>query len=89
MNKRPFIPGEAETDEEHRLEQLEATIARGLSAYAERNRLIYDLSQRGYRQADLARRLNRVRERLGVSTLTPDSIAATIRRVESGTPHKH
>jgi uncharacterized coiled-coil protein SlyX len=89
MTSKKIIPAAAETDDERRLEELEAKIARGLAAYAERNQLIYDMTMRGYRQADLVRRLNRIRALLGVSTLTPDSIAATIRRVRAGTPHKH
>jgi len=81
MPKQQIVPGPPVTDEEHRLEQLEAVIARGLLAYEERNRLIVRLVEQGEAKASVVRRLNRVRERLGVPTLTPDSVAATIRRV--------
>jgi hypothetical protein len=81
MPRKMLIPGPAATDEEHRLEQLEATIVRGLLAYEERNRLIVRMVEEGEPQARLVRRLNRVRERLGAATLSPDSIAATVRRV--------
>ena len=80
MPRQQIVPGPPETDEQHRLEQLEATIARGLLAYEERNALIVRLVEGGEAKASVCRRLNRVRERLGVPTLTPDSVAATIRR---------
>lgn len=86
MPRHAIIPGPAETDDEHRLEQLEAVIARGIAAYTERNRLIARMVEQGTPKASLARRLNRVRERVGVPTLTPDAITATLRRVEAGKP---
>ena len=76
----PITP-EAQTDEEHRLEHLEGIIARGLSAYEQRNRLIVHMVENGYTKADIARRLNRVRERVGVEPLTAAAITATCKRV--------
>ena len=64
-----------------RLEQLEATIAKGLATYKERNELIVSLVEQGVRQADVARRINKVRAASGVATVTPDAVAATMRRV--------
>lgn len=63
------------------LEQLEKTIARGLASYDERNHLIVSLVEQGVRQAEVARRLNKVRAKIGVATITPDAVAATMRRV--------
>jgi len=66
-----------EIDELQRLERL---IAKGIQAYDRRNAIIVALVERGHTQADVARIINRVREKLGVPTITPDAIAATIKR---------
>ena len=63
------------------LDHLEETIARGLAAYSRRNEIIAALVDSGERQADVCRRLNATRERIGVEPLTPDAIAATLTRV--------
>jgi len=76
----PITP-EAVTDDEHQLEYLEGIIAKGLAAYESRNRLIVHMVEGGYTKADIARRLNRVRERVGVEALTPAAITATCKRV--------
>ena len=76
----PITP-EASTDTEHELEHLEAIIARGLAAYDKRNKLIVHMVDMGYSKADIARRLNRVRERVGVEPLTPAAITATCKRI--------
>lgn len=62
------------------LDRLEAQICRGLLAYPQRNKLIADLVRDGWTQAELTRRLNRIRVRFGVPELTPDAIAAVIKR---------
>ena len=65
------------------LQRLERLIARGIQAYDRRNALIVALVDRGHKQADVARIINRVREKLGVPLITPDAIAATIKRVNA------
>ena len=72
---------DSDVDELQRLERL---IARGIKAYDERNALIVALVNRGHKQVDVARIINRVREKLGVPLITPDAIAATIKRVTAG-----
>jgi predicted PilT family ATPase len=62
------------------LKRLERLIAKGIQAYDQRNALIVALVARGHKQADVARIINRVREKLGVPLITPDAIAATIKR---------
>lgn len=64
------------------LARLEGIISRGLAAYDERNHLIADLVEDGIRQAEITRRLNAVREKIGVDTLGPCAVAAVLRRVE-------
>lgn len=64
------------------LEKLERTICRGLAAYDERNELIVALVHAGHRQADIARAINSIRKKVGAPPITPDAIAATIKRVE-------
>jgi len=83
MPQAPIIPGPAETDDQHRLEQLEAVIARGIAAYDERNRIIVRLVEGGEPKVSVMRRLNRVRERVGVPGLTLAAITQTLRRVEA------
>jgi hypothetical protein len=62
------------------LEKLEATIVKGLLAYARRNEIISELVKDGHKQADITRRINAVRTKLGAPTITPDAVAATIKR---------
>jgi len=62
------------------LDRLEAKICRGLEAFPLRNKLIADLVAEGWTQAELTRRLNQTRIRLGAPQLTPDAIAATLKR---------
>lgn len=62
------------------LDVLEGRICRGLGAFPKRNKMIADLVADGWTQADITRRLNRTRARLGAPLLTPDAIAATINR---------
>ena len=64
------------------LQRLERQIARGIQAYDRRNALIVALVDRGHKQADVARIINREREKLGVPLITPDAIAATIKRAK-------
>lgn len=78
---RPFIHiADAQTDDEHRLEQLEAVIARGLLAMTERNRLIARMVHDGTPAVAVQRRINRVRDRLGVETITRDAVAKAVER---------
>jgi hypothetical protein len=64
------------------LKRLERLIAKGIQAYDRRNALIVALVERGHKQADVARIINRERQKLGVPLITPDAIAATIKRVK-------
>lgn len=71
-------------DQEQQLAQLtelETKIAQGLAKYGERNTLIVRLVESGVSQAEVTRRLNSVRKQVGVATITPDAVAATMRRV--------
>lgn len=72
---------EAHEDQLQELDRLEKIIAKGLTTYSERNDLIVSLVANGVRQADIARRINKVREKAGAPTVTPDAVAATIKRV--------
>lgn len=72
------------TNDVDELQRLERLIARGIQAYDQRNALIVALVERGHTQADVARIINRVREKIGVPPITPDAIAATIKRVRGG-----
>lgn len=65
------------------LDKLERTICKGLQAYEERNRLVAELVAGGVRQADVARRINAVRTKMGAPVITPDAVAATIKRVRA------
>jgi len=69
---------EQQLKELHRLEKI---IAHGLATYNQRNELIVRLVESGVRQAEVTRRLNKVRTEMGVATITPDAVAATMRRV--------
>lgn len=71
-------------DDVAELQRLERLIARGLKAYDQRNAIIVALVDRGHRQTDVARIINREREKLGVPLITADAIAATIKRVKGG-----
>lgn len=82
MARTRIEPGPPATAQEQRLEQLEAVIAAGLIARTERNRLLWEMSEGGYRQVDLMRRLNRVRAAHGVPELTPDAVAVVIKRFQ-------
>jgi hypothetical protein len=64
------------------LAKLEKTIVLGLHAYDERNQLIVDLVASGVKQAEISRLLNDVRIKLKAPVLTPDAVAATIKRVQ-------
>ena len=64
------------------LERLERTIVKGLDAFEIRNRLICDLIKDGHRQIDITRSINGVRKRMNAPEITPDAIAATIKRLE-------
>lgn len=64
------------------LERLERTIVKGLDAFETRNLLIADLIRSGHRQIDITRAINAVRKRMDAPEITPDAIAATIKRVE-------
>jgi hypothetical protein len=63
------------------LDRLEKIIAKGLTTYNERNNLIVSLVAIGIKQAEIARRINKVREKMGAPTVTPDAVAATLKRV--------
>lgn len=67
------------------LEKLERIIVKGINAYDERNELICALVAHGTRQADVARALNAVRRKLNAPELTPDAIAATLKRAQRKT----
>ena len=64
------------------LERLERTIVKGLEAYEVRNALIAELIRAGHRQIDITRSINGVRRRMNAPEITPDAIAATIKRLE-------
>jgi hypothetical protein len=64
------------------LDALERTIVKGLKAYDLRNELICRLVENGVKQADIARRLNTVRVKMDAPSLTPDAVAATLKRAE-------
>lgn len=64
------------------LDNLERVICKGLIAYDARNDLIKALVASGHKQADIARRINIVRKKLGAPQITPDAVAATIKRVD-------
>jgi hypothetical protein len=64
-----------------KLAELETKIAKGIATYSERNTLIVRLVESGVSQAEVTRRLNAVRKQAGVATITPDAVAATMRRV--------
>lgn len=72
----------ADTAKLKELERLERTIVKGLEAYEIRNSLIAELIQAGHRQIDITRSINGVRRRLNAPEITPDAIAATIKRLE-------
>ena len=63
------------------LDRLEKIIAKGLTTYNERNNLIVSLVAIGIKQAEIARRINKVRAKMGAPTVTPDAVAATLKRV--------
>lgn len=67
------------------LDRLEKIIARGLTTYAIRNQLIVDLVTSGIKQAEVARRINKVRVKMGAPEVTPDAVAATLKRVQRQT----
>lgn len=67
-------------DEVQELDRLERKICRGIGSFARRNELIIKLVADGWSQVGITRRLNRIRVGLGVDPLTPDAIAATIKR---------
>ena len=62
------------------LQQLEKAIVKGLHAYDRRNELICEMVNAGHRQADLARLINAVRLKMHAPQITPDAIAATMKR---------
>ena len=64
------------------LERLERTIVKGLEAFEIRNRLICELIRDGHRQIDITRSLNGVRKRMNAPEITPDAVAATIKRLD-------
>lgn len=63
------------------LDSLERTIVKGIQAYEARNALIVYLVDSGVKQAEVARRINSIREKMGAEPITPDAIAATMKRV--------
>jgi hypothetical protein len=63
------------------LESMERVICKGLATYDARNQLIVRLVEQGVKQAEVTRRLNKVRQKMSVATITPDAVAATMRRV--------
>jgi hypothetical protein len=67
-------------DNARELEKLETVIVKGLLAYSRRNEVIAQLAKDGHKQADITRRINKVRTRLGAPNITPDAVAATIKR---------
>jgi hypothetical protein len=74
------------TDDVEVLIRLERLIARGVQAYDRRNAVIVALVERGHKQADIARIINRVREKIGVPVITSDAIAAVVKRYKQGNP---
>jgi hypothetical protein len=77
----PIITPLPKSAKEHRLEALERDIVRGQRALTERNRLVVEMVELGYTQADVTRRLNRQRDALDADPLTPDAIHALLKRV--------
>lgn len=67
------------------LERLERTIVKGLEAYEQRNVLICDLLADGHRQIDVTRAINAVRTKMNAPVITPDAVAATLKRVQRKT----
>jgi hypothetical protein len=74
-----------DTSKLRELEKLERTIVKGLDAFERRNLLIYELMSEGSRQIDITRTINAVRRRMNASEITPDAIAATVKRLERKT----
>lgn len=74
-----------DTSKLRELEKLERTIVKGLEAFERRNTLICELIEDGHRQIDITRTINAVRRRMDASEITPDAIAATIKRQERKT----
>jgi hypothetical protein len=64
------------------LQRLEREICKGLHAYDKRNALVCEMVANGIRQADVARAINEVRSRMNSPQITPDAVAATIKRVQ-------
>lgn len=67
------------------LETLERVIVKGLQAYDRRNALICEMVDSGHRQSELARAINKVRAKMKAPQITPDAIAATMKRVSKKT----
>lgn len=67
------------------LVSLEKVIVKGINAYAKRNALIVALVEAGHKQAEIARQINAVRAENGAPKITPDAIAATLKRVSKRT----
>lgn len=65
---------------EQKLEALERDVIKGQAALAARNALVVQMSNKGYSQADLTRRLNRQRQASGARLLTPDALHMIIKR---------
>jgi hypothetical protein len=68
---------------EERLRHLEMLYVAGQQALEERNRLVLEMVDGGYRQADIFRRLNEARERAGGRPLTRDAVFMLVRRGRS------
>jgi hypothetical protein len=84
----PIPPPIPKSSREQKLESLERDIVRGQRALAERNRLVVELVEAGYTQADLTRRLNRQRAALSADLLTPDAVHAILKRTANKEPNK-
>ncbi len=65
---------------EAQLQQLEAVICDGISAYEARNELIVDLVNSGVPMVKITHMLNDVRDRNGVSRITGGAITKVYKR---------
>lgn len=65
---------------EQRLADLESTYVLGQRALEERNRLVLEMVDAGYTQADIFRRLNEARVKVGGKPITRDAVFMLVRR---------
>lgn len=69
-----------DTNFETKLADLEASYVKGQQALEQRNRLVLEMVDAGYRQADVFRLLNSARVSAGGKPITRDAIFMLVRR---------